>query len=166
LKVADSKFRAYLVFTGNVKQASLQAGFSAWWGCSLLKMPKVQSLVREFESRKNEESWDHAKNKVSVTREFLDEQFIERLVKMKTHPKVGDLPIVKMFETGYKRTGDIQPAKISQSQTHVQANLAGANALEVYEAAWLRKRKEKMDTQLEEKYETSLPGPEVFHVEH
>jgi len=25
---------------------------------------------------------------------------------MKTHPKVGDLAIVKMFETGYKRTGE------------------------------------------------------------
>jgi hypothetical protein len=34
-----------------------------------------------------------------------------RLVNMETHPKVGDLPIVKMLETGYKHTGDIQPAR-------------------------------------------------------
>jgi hypothetical protein len=29
------------------------------------------------------------------------------------HPKLGDLAMVKMFETGFKRTGDIQPARIS-----------------------------------------------------
>jgi hypothetical protein len=52
-----------------------------------------------------------------VSREFLDELFIERLVNMKTHPKLGDLAIVKMFETGYKRTGDIQPARITAAPT-------------------------------------------------
>jgi hypothetical protein len=31
--------------------------------------------------------------KILLTREFLDELFIQRLVNMKTHPKVGDLPI-------------------------------------------------------------------------
>jgi hypothetical protein len=29
------------------------------------------------------------------------------------HPKLGDLAVVKMCETGFKRTGDIQPARIS-----------------------------------------------------
>jgi hypothetical protein len=156
----ETKFCAYFVLTGNVRQASLQAGFSAWWGYSLLKMPRIQAVIQEFQSRKKDESWDYAKNKVAVTREFLDEQFIERLLKMTTHPRVGDLPIVKMFEAGYKRTGDIQPSRILQQQGQIgQANLACANAIEVYESAWLRKRKEKMNQELEEKYRDSGRPP-------
>jgi len=63
--------------------------------------------------RKKDEAWETAKDQIVLIREFLDELFIRRLVTMETHPKVGDLPLVKMFETGYKRTGDIQPARIS-----------------------------------------------------
>jgi hypothetical protein len=33
-------FCAYFVLTGNVKQSSLQAGYSEWWGYELLKMPQ------------------------------------------------------------------------------------------------------------------------------
>ena len=76
-------------------------------------MPRIQPILREFEKRKQNEAWDTAKARIVLTREFLDELFIQRLLNMKTHPQVGDLPIVKMFETGFKRTGDIQPARIS-----------------------------------------------------
>ena len=76
-------------------------------------MPRIQPILREFERRKQDEAWDAAKDRIILTRELLDELFIQRIVNMKTHPKVGDLPIVKMFETGYKRTGDIQPTRIS-----------------------------------------------------
>ena len=79
----------------------------------IAQMPRVEPILREFEKRKQDESWDSAKDRIVLTREFLDELFLQRLVNMKTHPKLGDLPIVKMFETGYKRTGDIQPARIS-----------------------------------------------------
>ena len=89
------------MITGNVKQSSLQAGYSAWWGYELLKMPRIQPVLREFETRKREESWSTAKNQVVVTREFLDEQFMRRLVNMRTHPKVGDMPVVKLLEVGY-----------------------------------------------------------------
>ncbi len=75
------------------------------------------AILREFEKRKKDEAWETAKDQIVLTREFLDELFIQRLVNMKTHPKVGDLALVKMFETGYKRTGDIQPARISAKQT-------------------------------------------------
>jgi len=114
---AEVDFCAYFVLTGNVKQASLQAGYSAWWGYELLKMPRVQPILRQFEKRKQDEAWETAKDQILLTRAFLDELFIQRLVNMKTHPKVGDLPIVKMFETGYKRTGDIQPTRISAEVT-------------------------------------------------
>jgi hypothetical protein len=80
-------------------------------------MPRVQPILREFEKRKQDEAWETAKDQIIVSREFLDELFIERLVNMKTHPKLGDLAIVKMFETGYKRTGDIQPARITAAPT-------------------------------------------------
>ena len=110
---AEVAFCAYFVLTGNAKQASLQAGYSAWWGYELLKMPRIQPVLRKFERRKQDEAWDTAKDRIVLTREFLDELFIQRIVSMRTHPKVGDLPIVKMFETGYKRTGDIQPVRIS-----------------------------------------------------
>jgi hypothetical protein len=107
---AEVAFCAYFVLTGNAKQASLQAGYSAWWGYELLKMPRVQPTLREFERRKQDEAWDTARDRIVLTREFLDELFIQRIVSMRTHPKVGDLSIVKMFETGYRRTGDIQPS--------------------------------------------------------
>ena len=76
LTEAEIAFCAYFVITGNVKQSSVQAGYSAWWGYELLKMPRIQPVLREFERRKKEESWSTAKNQVVVTREFLDEQFI------------------------------------------------------------------------------------------
>jgi Terminase small subunit len=127
-------FCAYFVLTGNVKQASLQAGYSAWWGYALLKMPRVQPILREFEKRKQDEAWDTAKDRIVLTREFLDELFIQRLVNMKTHPKVGDLPIVKMFETGYKRTGDIQPARISAEAK--AGNISQLYAKRLYLPEW------------------------------
>ena len=71
-----------------------------------------------------------------------DELFIRRLVNMETHPKVGDLPIVKMFETGYKRTGDTQPTRISaEAQASVTSQLY---AKRLYLPEW---RKEPIDTQ-------------------
>jgi hypothetical protein len=57
---AEVAFCAYFVLSGNVKQAFLQAGYSAWWGYELLKMPRVQRVLREFEKRKQDEAWDTA----------------------------------------------------------------------------------------------------------
>jgi hypothetical protein len=125
---AEISFCAYFVLTGNVKQASLQAGYSAWWGYELLKMPRIQPVLREFEDQKKEEAWSTAKNLVLVTREFLDEQFMYRLVNMRTHHRSGDMAIVKMFEVGYKRTGDIQPAKVTNNQTGVVVKFVGKPA--------------------------------------
>jgi hypothetical protein len=137
------------VLTGNVKQASLQAGYSAWWGYELLKMPRIQPVLREFENLKKEEAWSTAKNQVLVTREFLDEQFMYRLVNMRTHERVGDMPIVKMFEVGYKRTGDIQPVRITnQSHTGVLV-AAGGTMREVYKAKWLRDKEAALAAEFE-----------------
>src|ERR1700746_3921815 len=80
-------------------------------------MPRVQPLLREFERRKQDQAWDAAKDQIPLTYAFLDQLFIQRLVNMKTHPKVGDLPIAKMVETGYKRTGDTQSARITAQAT-------------------------------------------------
>ena len=88
---AEVDFCAYFVLTGKVKQASLQAGYSAWWGYELLKMPRIQPILREFEKREKDEAWETAKDQIVLTLEFLDELFVQRLVTMKTHPKVGDL---------------------------------------------------------------------------
>jgi RNA polymerase sigma-70 factor (ECF subfamily) len=46
---AETDFCVHFVRTGNVKQASLQAGYSAWWGYELLKTPRVRHVLREFE---------------------------------------------------------------------------------------------------------------------
>jgi RNA polymerase sigma-70 factor (ECF subfamily) len=48
---AEVDFCVHFVRTGNVKQASLQAGYSAWWGYELLKTPRVRHVLREFEER-------------------------------------------------------------------------------------------------------------------
>jgi hypothetical protein len=50
--------------------------------------------------------------KYSFGRGDVTEVFL-RASPLSKHPKLGDLAIVKMFETGFKRTGDIQPARIS-----------------------------------------------------
>src|ERR1035441_7708687 len=70
LTEAEIAFCAYFVLTGNVKQSSLQTGYSAWWGYELLKMPRIQPVLQEYERRKKEESWSTARNQVVVTREF------------------------------------------------------------------------------------------------
>jgi Terminase small subunit len=138
-------FCAYFVLTGNVKQASLQAGYSAWWGYELLKMPRVQPILREFETRKRDEAWETAKSQIVLTRELLDELFIERLVNMKTHPKVGDLAIVKMFETGYKRTGDIQAARVTaEAKAGVSTQTPQLYAKRLYLPEWRREAIEKI----------------------
>ena len=135
---AEVAFCAYFVLTGNAKQASLQAGYSAWWGYELLKMPRIQSILREFEKRKQDEAWATAKGQIVLTREFLDEQFIQRLVNMKTHPKVGDLALPKMFETGYKRTGDIPPvrAQFNNQNNNAAGAFAGQTTYQVIKANW------------------------------
>jgi hypothetical protein len=138
----EFSFCAYFVLTGNVKQASLQAGYSAWWGYELLKMPRVQPILREFEKRKQDEAWETAKCQIVLTREFLDELFIQRLVNMKTHPKAGDLALVKMFETGYKRIGDIQPARITAEAK--ASNTPQLYAKRLYLPEWRRKVIEKL----------------------
>jgi len=139
---AEIDFCAYFVLTGNVRQASLQAGYSAWWGYTLLRKPRLQPILREFEKRKKEEAWDTAKGTIVLTRQFLNELFMQRLVNMKTHPKVGDLPMVKMFETGYKRTGDIQPARIS---TEIRAgDTHQLYAKRLYLPEWRREAIEKL----------------------
>jgi hypothetical protein len=87
-----------------------------------------------------------------VTRAFLDEQFMHRLVNMETHPKVGDMPIVKMFEVGYKRTGDIQPVKISNQASAGVAIAPGSTMKEIYKSQWLRDKEAKMAAELEGEY--------------
>jgi len=139
---AEVDFCAYFVLTGNVKQASLQAGYSAWWGYELLKKPRIQPILRDFEKRKKDEAWATARDQIVLTRAFLDEQFIQRLVTMKTHPKVGDMALVKMFETGYKRTGDIQPARISAEAKACVSTQIFAKRL--YLPDWRRKVIEKL----------------------
>lgn len=43
---------------------------------------------------------------------FLNEFLTQRLMKMKTHPKAGDMAIMKIVKTSHTRTGDLQPARI------------------------------------------------------
>jgi hypothetical protein len=145
---AEISFCAYFVLTGNVKQASLQAGYSAWWGYELLKMPRIQPVLREFEDQKKEEAWNTAKTQVHVTREFLDEQFMYRLVNMRTHQRSGDMAIVKMFEVGNKRTGDIQTAKVTNNQTGVVV-APGGTMREVYKSKWLRDKEGALAAEFE-----------------
>ena len=152
LTEAEIAFCALFLLTGNVKQSSLQAGSSAWWGYELLKMPRIQPVLREYEKRKKEESWNVAKNRVVVTREFLDEQFMRRLVNMRTHPKVGDMPIVKMFEVGYKRTGDIQAVKISNQASAGVAIAPGSTMKEIYKAQWLCDKEAQLAAECEKEY--------------
>ena len=152
LTEAEIAFCACFVLTGNVKQSSLQAGYSAWWGYELLKMPRIQPVLREYERRKKEESWSTARNQVVVTREFLDEQFMFRLVNMKTHPKVGDMPVVKLLEVGYKRTGDIQAVKINNQASAGVAIAPGRTMKEIYKSQWLRDKEAQLAAECEKEY--------------
>jgi len=144
LTEAEIAFCDYFVLTGNVKQASLQAGYSAWWGYELLKMPRIKPVLDEFEQRKKEEAWTIANTQVVMSRAFLDEHFMHRLVNMQTHPKVGDMPIVKMFEVGYKRTGDIQTARITNQASVGVAVVPGSTMKQVYKSKWLRETEARL----------------------
>ena len=155
---AEVRFCAYFVLTGNVKQASIQAGRNPWWGYELLKLPRIQPVLQDFEKRKKEEAWDTAKDQVCLTREFLDELFLYRLQNMKTHPKVGDLAMVKMFEVGYKRTGDIQPARISAEAKAVTGDSQLIYARRFYLPEW-RKQAIEQAKQLESGDAVAPPIP-------
>lgn len=155
---AEVTFCACFVLTGNVKQASLLAGYSPWWGYELLKMPRVQPILREFEKRKKDEAWETTKDQIVLTRELLDELFIQRLVNMKTHPKVGDLPIVKMFETGYKRIGDIQPTRITaEAKAGVSPQPPQIYAKRLYLPEWRKQAIEKIQRAEQEEMQSKCP---------
>jgi hypothetical protein len=118
-------------------------------------LPRIQPILREFEKRKQDEAWETARNEVVVSREFLDELFIQRLVNMKTHPKVGDLPIVEMFETGYKRTGDIQSTRISaEAKAGVSTQIY---ATRLYLPEWRKEAIEKIQRAEREASGSKLP---------
>jgi hypothetical protein len=86
----------------------------------------------------------------------LDEIFIQRLVTMETHPKVGDLALVKMFETGYKRTGDIQPARISaEAKAGVTTQIY---AKRLYLPDWRREVIEKLQHDERNTSEVEVPN--------
>jgi len=150
LTEAEIAFCAYFVLTGTVKQASLQAGYSAWWGYELLKMRRIEPVLREFVMRKKEEAWSIARGQVAVTREFLDEQFMFRLINMKTHPKVGDMPVVKMLEVGYKRTGNIQEPRISNQASAGVVIAPGSTMKQAYKSKWLRDKEAELAAECEE----------------
>lgn len=86
-----------------------------WQGrYELLKTPRIQSVVREFQKRK--ESSNSAKSRTVLTSEHLDELFMQRLVNMTSDQTVRDLTIAKMFETAYKRAGtaEVKPGNLAQ----------------------------------------------------
>lgn len=153
----EVKFCGLYVGTGNVRQSSLAAGFNEYWGYSLLKTPRIKTLVAEFEQKKKDEGWEAAKAQVAVTREFLDAEFISRLVNMTTHDRIGDLAIVRMFEAGYKRTGDILPARVSVSQQQAQQQTGAppATAFQVYKSKWLREKEARWKHELEQRGDCS-----------
>jgi hypothetical protein len=68
-------------------------------------------------------------------------------MNMKTHERSGDLAVVKMFEIGYRRTGDIQPSKVN-NQTNLNVTPKGTMA-EIYKAKWLRDKEAQLAAQFE-----------------
>jgi hypothetical protein len=71
-----------------------------------------------------------------------------RLVNMRTHQRSGDMAIVKMFEVGNKRTGDIQTAKVTNNQTGVVV-APGGTMREVYKSKWLRDKEGALAAEFE-----------------
>ena len=81
---------------------------------------------------------------------------IQRLVNIKSYPKVEDLAIVKMFETGYKRTGDIQPARISAEAK--AGNISQLYAKRLYLPDWRKEAIERIRRADREESGTELPS--------
>jgi hypothetical protein len=81
--------------------------------------------------------------------------FIQRLVNMKTHPKVGDLAIVKMFETGFKRSGDIPPARISAEAR--AGHISQLYAKRLYLPDWRKETIARIQRPNARRMESSLP---------
>ena len=71
---------------------------------------------------------------------------------MKTHPKVGDMPVVKLLEVGYKRTGDIQAVKVSNQASAGVAIAPGSTMKEIYKSQWLRDKEAQLAAECEKEY--------------
>jgi hypothetical protein len=94
---------------------------------------------------------------IARRREFLDEQFMFRLVNMKTHPKVGDMPVVKLLEVGYKRTGDIQAVKVSNQASAGVAIAPRSTMKEIYKSQWLRDKEAQLAAECEKRVRRQAP---------
>jgi hypothetical protein len=68
---------------------------------------------------------------------------------------VGDLSIVKMFETGYQRTGDIQPARISAEAK--AGNISQLYAKRLYLPDWRKEAIDRIQRADREKSGTEFP---------
>jgi hypothetical protein len=98
------------------------------------KLSRLEKLAERIQENKIRNC--KAKSQKALSRDFLDEQFIERL------PKLGDLAFVKALETAYKLIGAIQPARTQfNNQNNNAAGVVHGNTLyEVHESAWKIKK--------------------------
>jgi hypothetical protein len=117
------------------------------------KMSRLEKLVAE-RIQENKICNCKAKSQKVLSRELLDELFIQVLVNMMTHPKQGDLALVKMLEIGYKRTGAIQPARnqFNNQNNNASGAVAGRTYYEVFKSAWLIEKEREMARRAEQEW--------------
>lgn len=141
----------------NYALAAVANGISVGYCRDLLMDQRVKDYITKIEPEFLAMMHEEKSKERVLNRKILDETFVKVL-----YGKRATMATAKMFEVGYKVTGDIQPPKIVQNQQQGQGvSLAGANAFEVYESKWLRERKHNMSKLLEEKH--SGPGELAPH---
>lgn len=139
---------------GVASRAAAMAGFAPSYGNALKNNAVVRQRLAKIDDSMLQEAIKESARKLVMTVDFLDDQFMYRLINMQTHEKVGDIALAKMFEVGYKRTGHIQAAKVTATA------LAGANATAgdtmeaVYKSKWLKKKETSLAEQFEEEFQS------------
>lgn len=124
-------------------------------GKNALQKARIRAQIDEYIEQNKRE----VNQLVGATRllrtEFIDSRYIKVLRNVTDKKKVDPFKVGKLFEVGYKAVGAIQPTQVN-NQANAQAAAAllpnGQQAMDVYEAKWLTRRKMKWDEQLEAKH--------------
>lgn len=162
------QFACYLKLLASKARAAKQVGFHAQYGAKLADHPIIAGLVAMLDSPDETKwpasllrAWKKACQRFYLTEELLDSHLM-RVIESDEHERRGLADVVAGVKLGYERlniirTGNSTSFKV-QANVSAQAAAGGsANAFEVYESEWLRRRKDTWQHELEGKHGTAEP---------
>lgn len=142
-----------------VRWAGIPSKFPNQKGWDLRQRVPIQETIAELVAKRKEEAVQRARSRASQRSEFLHEEFSHRLRKMKTHKYRGDADVAKMFEVGFKSTGEIQPVNVSaNAQAAAGASVAGQTAFQIYKGKCMEAKEQQWGRQIAAEIQNGNPS--------